>query len=121
MFRILSTMLACLVLAALAAPGPTRASGPAARAAAACTPPKYPGSGYFTSVAVRGVSCATGRRVVLAHYRCRTRSGRAGRCRRSVLRYRCSETRRSIATEINGRVNCRRGGRRVTYTYQQNT
>lgn len=121
MFRRLSTLVACLVLGALLAPTLSSASSSAAHAARTCSPPKYPGSGYFTSVTVRGVSCATGRKVVLAHYRCRTRSGRAGRCRRSVLRYRCSETRRTIATEINGRVSCRRGGRRFAYTYQQNT
>jgi hypothetical protein len=117
--RRLSLLLACLMLAALLAPAASGAASPAAAAARSCTPPKYPGSGYFTSVRARGVSCPDARRVVLAHYRCRTRTGRAGRCRRTVLRYRCSETRRSIATEIDGRVSCRRGSRSVIYTYQQ--
>ena len=30
------------------------------RSAATCTPPKYPGSGYFTSLKVTKVCCATG-------------------------------------------------------------
>src|SRR4051812_28182057 len=92
-----------------------------AHAARSCSTPRYPGSGYFTSLTVRRVSCATGRKVTLAHYRCRTRSGRAGRCHKRVLGYTCSERRNSIPTEIDARVTCRRGGKRVVYTYQQNT
>lgn len=108
-----------LALAALAAT-PATAGTPTASAARTCKPPDYPGSGYFTSLSVKGVTCATGRKVTLAHYRCRTRTSRTGRCRRDVLRYTCRETRESIPTEINGRVSCRRGSKRVTYTYQQN-
>jgi len=111
----LGTLAVILVCATAAA-----AAGPTARLAASCTPPDYPGSGYFTSLRVTRVGCTTGRRVTRAHYRCRTESGRRGRCHRRVLRYRCSETRTTISTEINGRVTCRRGARRVVYTYQQN-
>ena len=47
------------------------------------------------------MSCATGRKVTLAHYRCRVKHGRKGRCG-GVLGYRCAEgTRRSISTEYN--------------------
>jgi hypothetical protein len=106
-------------LVALLAVGSASAAHPAARPARACKPPKYPGLGYFTTLEVAHVSCATGRRVTLAHYRCRTRHGRSGHCRR-VLGYRCTERRRSIPTEYNARVACKRGARRVTYTYQQN-
>ena len=106
--------LACL---AFAAPG----SAGAAAAARACAAPDYPGSGYFTSLKVKQVSCRKGREVTLAHYRCRVESGRAGRCGRRVLGNRCSERRNSIPTEINARVKCRKGDTRVIYTYQQNT
>jgi hypothetical protein len=110
------------VAAALLLLSPAPAAGGAdARAARSCTPPDYPGSGYFYSLSVKRVSCATGRKVALAHYRCRTRSGRAGRCHQRVLGYTCREQRRSIPTEINSRVTCRRGGKRVVPTYQQNT
>ena len=85
-----------------------------------CSAPKYPGSGYFTSLSVKKVSCKTGRKVTLAHYRCRTAKSRAGRCHKKVLRYSCSERRQSISTEIDGKVTCRRGSKRVIYTYQQN-
>ena len=96
------------------------AARPAAAAARTCSVPRYPGSGYFTSLTVKRVGCDMGRRVVRAHYRCRTRSGPAGRCHSRVLRYRCSEHRDSIPTEIDARVNCQRGAKRVIYTYQQN-
>jgi hypothetical protein len=85
-----------------------------------CSAPNYPGSGYFTSLSVKKVSCKTGKKVTLAHYRCRTARSRAGRCAKKVLGYSCSERRMSISTEIDGRVTCRRGSKRVTYSYQQN-
>jgi hypothetical protein len=124
MTRPLLTMIGTLVASAtlaLAVLVPAAAAArPAAAAARSCSVPRYPGSGYFTSLTVKGVGCATGRKVVRAHYRCRTRSGPAGRCPRRVLRYRCSEHRGSIPTEIDSRVNCQRGARRVFYSYQQN-
>jgi hypothetical protein len=94
---------------------------PSTAQAATCSTPKYPGSGYFTSLKVTRVSCSDGRKLTLSHYRCRTRSGPKGRCNRSVSRYRCTERRTTISTEINGRVTCKRGSRTVVYTYQQNT
>jgi hypothetical protein len=100
--------------------GSTAGAHPAAHAARACTPPKYPGLGYFTSLEVTHVTCATGKKVTLAHYRCRTKHGRAGRCPR-VLHYRCTERRNAIPTEYNARVTCKRGTRKVVYTYQQHT
>lgn len=96
-------------------------SGSAAASAATCAAPKYPGSGYFTSLKVSGVSCSTGKKVTLAHYRCRTRSSVSGRCHSKVLGYTCTEKRRSIATEIDGTVTCKRGSKKVVYSYQQDT
>jgi hypothetical protein len=94
---------------------------PGTASAATCSPPAYPGSGYFTSLKTKNVGCKTGRKVTLAHYRCRTEHGIKGRCKRRVLHYRCTEKRTAIATEFNSRVTCTRGARRVVYTYQQNT
>ena len=109
--------IASLALAAASAP----AAEQTAHQSRTCSTPKYPGSGYFTSLTVRNVGCATGRKVTLAHYRCRTENGRRGRCHRRVLGYSCSETRHTIPSEIDARVTCRRGARKVVYTYQQNT
>ena len=117
---VLRTALAVAAVLAVCSAATAAAAGPPAHVAATCSPPAYPGSGYFTSLTAKSVSCATARKVTLAHYRCRTRSGKRGRCHHRVLRYRCSETRTSISTELNGRVTCRRGARRVVYTYQQN-
>jgi hypothetical protein len=96
----------------------TAGARPTAHAARSCSPPKYPGQGYFTSLQVSHVGCATGRKVTLAHYRCRIKHGRKGHCAR-VLHYRCSETRRAIPTEYTSRVTCKRGARKVVYTYEQ--
>ena len=95
-------------------------SGTAAASAASCSPPKYPGSGYFTSLTVTKVSCATGKKVALAYYRCRVKNGPKGRCVKKVEGYACREQRTSIETEINARVTCTRGTRKVVHTFQQN-
>ena len=103
------------LLAALAAAGATTAS------ASSCSPPSYPGSGYFNTLKVAHVSCKTGKTVTLAHYRCRTEHGKKGRCKRRVHGFKCTEQRNSIPTEIDSRVTCKKGTKRVIYTYQQNT
>jgi hypothetical protein len=114
-----SFSLAAATAGVLALGATAAAAGPAAHASRSCAPPKYPGQGYFTSLQVAHVSCATGRKVTLAHYRCRVKHGRKGRCG-SVLHYRCAEgTRRSIPTEYTSRVTCKRGARKVVYTYEQ--
>jgi hypothetical protein len=101
--------------------GTVAAGSPVARAARDCRPPDYPGSGYFTSLTVRHVRCSTGRKLALAYYQCRIENGgRDGRCTRRVMRYRCTEERNRIATEIDARVRCRRGIKRIIHTYQQN-
>ncbi|HEY0630733.1 MAG TPA: hypothetical protein VGC98_01650 [Thermoleophilaceae bacterium] len=100
------------------------ASGATTHAARACSAPKYPGSGYFTSLHVTRTSCRTGRKVALAHYRCRRKHGVRGRCHHAVLHFHCKEHRPSsgqISTQYNARVTCKRGSRRVVFTYQQNT
>jgi hypothetical protein len=110
----------CLAVAAVTAAGdPIATASPVAHAVRTCSAPRYPGLGYFTSLTVTGTSCATGSKVAIAYYRCRTRSGAAGRCHSSVLGFHCSEKRNSIPTEIDARVTCRRQHETVTHTYQQ--
>jgi hypothetical protein len=113
------------LLRAVRRPAAAVASAPGPRsivdAARRCSTPRYPGSGYFTSLTVSGVSCATGRKLMVAYYRCRLRNGRAGRCHSRVLGYSCKETRNAIPTEINARVTCRLGRKTIVHTYQQNT
>ena len=109
-------LLAAAVCAAAALP----LAGASPAAAATCKPGKYPGQGYFTSLKVTNISCTGGRAVMRGHYRCRIKHGVKGRCS-SFNGWRCTETRRAIATEYNARVTCRKGSRKVVYTYQQNT
>ena len=112
-----SAVAVMLVLAAIGG-----GSSAAASATHTCTTPKYPGVGYFTSLRVTGVGCATGRKFVVAYYHCRLRhGGKAGRCPGGVMHYRCTEKRNTIPTEIDARVTCRRGARRIVHTYQQDT
>jgi hypothetical protein len=115
-----AALLAVAVLPAagtVSATGPT--AGPMAHSARTCSPPKYPGLGYFTSLSVSGVGCATGGKLIVAYYHCRTHSGPSGHCHGSVLGYSCSERRNSIPTEIDGRVTCHRRSATVIHTYQQ--
>jgi hypothetical protein len=95
-------------------------ASPVASAAKTCTPPKYPGSGYFTSLSVTGTSCATGSKLAKDYYKCRTAKGPSGRCTKKVNGYSCRETRKSIATEINAKVTCKKGRATVKHSYQQN-
>ena len=103
------------VLAALVAvPG-------TAHAATTCSTPKYPGSGYFTKLQVTHVSCATGRKFVVSYYKCRTKHGATGRCASKVSGYRCKETRTSSSVEIDAKVTCTHGSKKIVHYYQQNT
>jgi hypothetical protein len=107
-------LLAALALVALAGVGTASAKS--------CRSASYPGEGYFNDLNVRGTSCAAGRTVQRAHYRCRVRNGgRDGRCNRRVEGYRCRERRGAqTSVEYNARVSCRKGGRRISWQYQQN-
>jgi hypothetical protein len=121
--RALITFSVILSLAGLAATRTIAAAQPQPSAGAArhCGSAHYPGSGYFTSLSVRGTSCRTGRKIELAYYHCRLHHGKRGRCHSRVRGYGCKERRTSIPTEIDARVTCRRGGAKVVHTYQQNT
>ena len=112
---------ACVVAASACAVAVAPAGGASAPAARACQPPDYPGSGYFTSLSVKHTTCRSGKKLAVAYYHCRVENGgKDGRCDRRVMRYRCTEVRNRIETELNARVQCRRGDRQVTHTYQQN-
>jgi hypothetical protein len=114
-------LLAALVLLA-AAPG-----GSAAAALKPCSirgKEQKLGATYVTTLKVRGVSCATGQRVVKAFQSCRRAKAVDGHCTRKVLEYACSEKRpadETIPTQFTGHVTCKRATRRVAFVYQQNT
>jgi hypothetical protein len=95
-------------------------ASPVASAAKTCTPPKYPGSGYFTALSVTGTSCSTGSKVAKDYYKCRTANGPKGRCTKKVDGYSCTEKRRSTSVEIDATVTCKKGRATVKHSYQQN-
>ena len=109
-----------LAVAACAAAAIPMVGASPALATKSCSPGKYPGQGYFTSLKVTGISCAGGKDVMHGHYRCRTKHGIKGRCP-SFNGYSCTEKRNAIPTEYNARVTCKKGSRTVVYTYQQDT
>ena len=122
---------ACLVIGGLALGAPAGASaagpeapGPTATVAATCDisgQERRLGATYVTRLTTRGVSCRTAKALVRDFHRCRRRNGGAdGRCSR-VNRYRCSERRTTAPTQFDSRTTCRRGTRRVSFTYTQNT
>lgn len=112
-----------LPLALIAALAVVALAGAGTAAAASCNVRNaYPGDGYFTSMRVSGVSCSTGKSVAREHYRKRVgRGGKDGRYNGKVKGYSCRESSRNkISTELNARVTCKRGGKRIVFTYQQN-
>lgn len=77
---------------------------------------------YVTSLKVTNTSCASGKKLIRAFNRCRKANGGIkGHCNRTVLGYRCRETRTAIKTQFSSKVTCRNGTRRVVFTYTQNT
>ena len=118
-FYIPSALLS-VVVALVVASGAS--ASPVASASATCTPPKYPGSGYFTSLSVTKTSCSTGSKIAKAYYKCRTSGGKGpkGRCVKKVDGYSCKETRRSTSVEIDATVTCKNGSKVVKHSYQQN-
>lgn len=115
-----------LPLALIAALAVVALAGAGTASAATCNvrPSDYPGDGYFTSLRVTGVSCSTGKSVAREHYRKRVRrGGRDGKYNGPVKGFSCRESNRRKTTrprELNARVTCRRGGKRIVFTYQQN-
>ncbi|MCW3040926.1 MAG: hypothetical protein JWM31_2831 [Solirubrobacterales bacterium] len=128
-----ATIVACLA-------GATTAGAPAAFGAAdgahassvsassaslgrrACPLPKYPGrTGRSVSLTTFHLSCSAGRRISLAHYRCRVKKGRAGYCRaKRVLGYKCIESRLYNRGYYEAKVECTLRQQVSVYVYRQN-
>ena len=120
-----AAVLVAALLAVSAAPSVAAASAdPVASAARTCSvagKERRLGATYVTSVRAFGLSCRSALSLVRDYHACRRRRGGAdGRCPR-VNGYRCTETRFSSPTQYDARATCRRGDRRVTQRYTQNT
>jgi len=115
---------AALATAALAAPGAGAAA--TATASKSCNidghQSDYGHNMYLDALSVRSTSCRTGRKVVKGYTKCRYKHGGLnGRCPNRVKRYKCGEGRRTVAPHIQYSVNvsCKRGSRKVKFTYTQ--
>ena len=109
-------LIASLALVAIAG------AGTAAAKSCGVKPSTYPGDGYFTSLSVKSTSCKKGKKVARAHYKKRVnRGGKDGEFNGRVKRFNCDESSRNkTSTELNARVTCKRGRKRIEFTYQQN-
>jgi hypothetical protein len=120
MFRVVSA--ATVAVLALSAAG-TAAGSPQAHAAGGCHlsshEQRHMGATYVTSLSVKHTSCSTGKSVVRAFNKCR--KGPKGHCHHRVKHFKCTEHRSGIRVQFNSSVNCKRGSKRVHFTYTQNT
>jgi hypothetical protein len=118
-----SALLAALALLALVGAGGASAGSPQVHAAGKChlssSEQRHLGATYVTSLSVRHTSCRKGKAVIRAFNKCR--KGPRGRCHHKVLRFSCSERRSGISVQFNSSVSCKRGAKRVHFTYTQNT
>lgn len=109
-----TSAVACALLVLALAPAAN--ASPGASAAGKCHLSskfqRHSGPSYVTSLSVRNTSCRTGKAVVRSYHRHRGHvSGWS--CHRRILD-------RSPA-QYDARVTCRRGGKRVVWTYTENT
>ena len=114
-----------VLLAALPGAAPAQDAGaPQARAAKSCGisgQQRDLGPTYVLSLSAKNVSCRKAKRLVRAYYNCRLdNGGKRGKCG-GVSGYSCSETRSGIKSQFDAKATCRKGGKRVTHTYTQNT
>lgn len=93
------------------------------------SPPAGLNGGYFTELRVSGYSsksagCRSGRKLVIAYYKCRRQRGVKGSCNnKTVNGLKCKESRPAslqLETQLNARVTCRKASRSIRHSYQQN-
>lgn len=93
--------------------------------------PKGLKGGYITSIKVVGryskksSACRSGRSLVLNYYKCRARkkSIKASCNGRTINGLKCRDSRPKDSqtdTEINARVTCKKGSKKIYHNYQQN-
>ena len=122
---VLVAALAAVSLLALAGAAGAGASAPQAQAARSChlssseQRPANHDPTYTTSLSVKHTSCRNGKRVMRAFHKCR--KGPRGRCHHRVKHFKCTEHRAGIKVQFDSSVNCKRGSKRVHFTYTQNT
>ncbi len=122
--RFLIMLIALSSLAVVALVG-AQSSPAKTRGCKAPTSPAGLKGGYFTELRATKVSCVSARKLVKAYYNCRRkRGGIRGSCHnRTVNGLKCRESRPAklqLDTQINARVTCTKGSKKVRHSYQQN-
>ncbi len=85
------------------------------------------GASYVTSLKVRGVACAKGKKVIRAYHQCRHRTGGpAGTCRAKLLGFKCKDGKRTGVPNVqyNATAKCHKvsnASKRIKSRYTQNT
>ena len=86
--------------------------------------------GYITQITVTGSyttkssACKSGRALALAYYKCRRAKGIRATCSgKTINGLKCSESRPADSQsddQINARVTCKKGSKKIVHNYQQN-
>ena len=86
--------------------------------------------GYITGIRVTGSyrkkssACKSGQALALAYYKCRHAKGIKANCSgRTINGLKCSESRPADSQsddQINARVTCKKGSKKIVHNYQQN-
>ena len=86
--------------------------------------------GYITGISVTGSytkkssACKSGRSLALGYYKCRAKKGIKASCSgRTINGLKCSEKRPADSQsddQINARVTCKKGSKKIVHNYQQN-
>jgi hypothetical protein len=95
--------------------------GASAAHAKQCDEPAYPvPNGSFSKLTAKKTTCAKAARVAVKHYKCRTKTGPAGRCVSKVKGYACNEQRTTSPTgDFAAKVTCTKGQAKVSFSYAQ--
>ena len=116
--------LAAGALAAAVLMAPTAGARSEASASKGCNVSSraYGHNMYLDALSTRNTSCRKGRKVLKGYTKCRYKHGGLnGRCPNRVAKYKCHEGKRTLAPHIQYSVDvgCKRGSKRVKFSYTQ--
>lgn len=120
---------AALMAIAICAVGAGGASASTANAAGNCgltlEQAQNLGTTYVYSIKTKKVSCGKGMRIVKKYHQCRKakpKGGARGKCTSKVKGFKCREGKRDTlpGVQYTTTANCKRGGKKVKFEYQQN-
>jgi hypothetical protein len=121
---------ACVAAAGLAAPSMAQAKTFSCGDVPVSKTPAGLKGGYLTGITVTGKyskkssACKSGNALALAYYKCRAKKGIRATCSgRTINGLKCSESRPADSQsddQINARVTCKKGSKKIVHNYQQN-